>query len=118
MAKIEFRGRGLLLTIVLIGLAVPFQVPSLPLFLGLAQFAVLDSYFSLMFPLFVSVFAIFLMRQFIKAFPDEIIAPARLRRAAGGGTKNDVGGSYLSGSPLALAARPESTWVRVRLEPG
>ena len=40
------------------------------------------------------------------------------RRAAGGGTKNDVGGSYLSGSPLALAARPESTWVRVRLEPG
>lgn len=78
LAKLTFRGRGLLLAIVLVGLAIPFQVPALPLFLGLADLGLLDTYFSLMFPFFVSAFALFLLRQFIKTFPDEIIAAARL----------------------------------------
>ncbi|UES60003.1 ABC transporter permease subunit (plasmid) [Roseibium aggregatum] len=78
LAKIEFRGRGLLMALIVFALCIPVQVPALPLYLGLAKFGLLNSYFALMFPWFLSAFAIFLFRQFFKSFPDEIISAARL----------------------------------------
>lgn len=78
LAKLRFRGRGLLFALVLFGLCVPIQVPALPLYLGLAQAGLLDTYFSLMAPFFLSVFGIFLFRQFFRAYPDEVLDAARL----------------------------------------
>jgi multiple sugar transport system permease protein len=78
LAKLEFRGRGLLFAGVLLGLCVPIQVPALPLYLALAELRTLDTYFALMLPFFLSVFAIFLFRQFFKGYPDEILQAARL----------------------------------------
>jgi len=78
LAKLPFRGRGLLFGLVLAALCIPIQVPALPLYLGLAHTGLLDTYFAMMFPFFLSVFAIFLFRQFFKSFPDEIIQAARL----------------------------------------
>lgn len=78
LAKLEFRGRSLLFALVILSLCIPIQVPALPLYLGLAHLGLLDSYFALMFPFFLSVFAIFLFRQFFKSFPDEVISAARL----------------------------------------
>lgn len=78
LAKYEFRGRQTLFALVLFGLCVPVQVPALPLYLGLAFTGGLDSYFSLMLPFFLSVFAIFLFRQVFRSFPDDIIHAARL----------------------------------------
>jgi multiple sugar transport system permease protein len=78
LAKLEFPGRKILFVLVLLGLAIPVQVPALPLYIGLAQLGLLDTYFSMMVPFFVSVFAIFLLRQFFKGFPDDIIHAARL----------------------------------------
>ena len=54
------------------------QVPALPLYMGLAQVGLLNTYFAIMMPFFLSVFAIFLFRQFFKSYPDEIIHAARL----------------------------------------
>ena len=62
----------------LLGLAIPIQVPALPLYMGLAELGLLNTYFSMMMPFFLSVFAIFLFRQFFKSYPDEIIHAARL----------------------------------------
>lgn len=78
LAKYEFRGRGLLFALVLFALCVPIQVPALPLYVALAFTGTLDSYFALMVPFFLSVFAIFLFRQVFKSFPDDIIHAARL----------------------------------------
>ncbi|WP_137388974.1 carbohydrate ABC transporter permease [Rhodoligotrophos defluvii] len=78
LAKYEFRGRDLLFALTLFGLCVPIQVPALPLYIALAFTGLLDSYFALMLPFFLSVFAIFLFRQVFKSFPDEIIHAARL----------------------------------------
>lgn len=78
LAKLEFRGRSLLFALVIFGLCIPVQVPALPLYIGLAKLDLLDGYFALMFPWFLSTFAIFLFRQFFKSFPDEIISAARL----------------------------------------
>jgi multiple sugar transport system permease protein len=78
LAKVKFPGRNLLFVLVLLGLCIPVQVPALPLYIALAQLGLLNTYFAIMFPFFISVFAIFLFRQFFKGFPDDIIHAARL----------------------------------------
>jgi multiple sugar transport system permease protein len=78
LAKLRFPGRDLLFILVLLGLAIPVQVPALPLYIGLANLGLLNTYFSMMLPFLLSVFAIFLLRQFFKSFPDDIIHAARL----------------------------------------
>ena len=78
LAKLRFPGRNTLFTLVLLGLCIPIQVPALPLYMGLAQVGLLNTYFAIMMPFFLSVFAIFLFRQFFKGYPDEIIHAARL----------------------------------------
>ncbi|MGD9507436.1 MAG: carbohydrate ABC transporter permease [Geminicoccaceae bacterium] len=78
LAKLRFPGRNLLFTLVLLGLCIPVQVPALPIYIGLAYAGLLNTYFSLMLPFFLSVFAIFLFRQFFRGFPDDIIYAARL----------------------------------------
>jgi multiple sugar transport system permease protein len=78
LAKLDFPGRNLLFVLVLLGLAIPVQVPAMPLYIGLAQLGLLNTYFSMMVPFFLSVFAIFLFRQFFRSFPDDIINAARL----------------------------------------
>ena len=78
LAKLNFPGRNLLFVLVLLGLCIPVQVPAMPLYIALAQLGLLNTYFSMMVPFFLSVFAIFLFRQFFRSFPDDIINAARL----------------------------------------
>jgi multiple sugar transport system permease protein len=78
LAKLRFPGRPLLFALVLMGLCIPIQVPALPLYMALAELGLLNTYFSMMLPFLLSVFAIFLFRQFFKGYPDEIIHAARL----------------------------------------
>ncbi len=78
LAKLRFPGRATLLALVLLALCIPIQVPALPLYMGLAELGLLNTYFAIMMPFFLSVFAIFLFRQFFKGYPDEIIHAARL----------------------------------------
>lgn len=78
LAKLDFPGRSLLFSLVICGLSIPIQVPALPLYLGLAQLNLLDTYFAMMLPFFLSVFATFLFRQVFKQFPDEILQAARV----------------------------------------
>lgn len=78
LAKIRFRAAPAVFAMVLLGLCIPIQAPALPLYLALANLGLLNTYVSLMLPFFLSVFAIFLFRQFFKSFPDEIIQAARV----------------------------------------
>jgi len=78
LAKLRFPGRSTLLALVLLALCIPIQVPALQLYMGLAKLGLLNTYFAIMMPFFLSVFAIFLFRQFFKSYPDEIIHAARL----------------------------------------
>lgn len=78
LAKLDFRARPAIFALVLMGLTVPPQVTALPLYMALAGLDLLDTYFAIMVPFFLSVFAIFLFRQFFKTFPTEIIHAARL----------------------------------------
>lgn len=78
LAKLDFPGRPLLFSAVLFGLLIPIQVPTIPLYVAIARLGLIDSYAALVLPWVISVFAIFLFRQFFVSFPDEILDAARL----------------------------------------
>lgn len=78
LARLPFPGRGMLFGLVLFGLTIPIQVPALPLYLALAETGLLDTFFALMFPFFLTVFGLFLFRQFFRTYPEEILQAARL----------------------------------------
>ncbi|GIX11437.1 carbohydrate ABC transporter permease [Elioraea sp.] len=78
LARLSFRGRGLLFALVLFGLTIPIQVPALPLYIAFANLRLLDTYFALMAPFFLTVFGLFLFRQFFRTYPEEILQAARL----------------------------------------
>jgi len=63
---------------IMLGLLVPYHVPALPLYVGFSALGLLNTYAALILPFVISVFGIFLFRQFFKALPDELIHAARL----------------------------------------
>ena len=78
LAKLRFPGRKIMLALVIAALCVPIQALALPLFVGLAKAQLLNTYFAMMAPFFLSVFAIFLFHQSFRSYPDEIIEAARM----------------------------------------
>ncbi|MDQ7251044.1 carbohydrate ABC transporter permease [Dongia sedimenti] len=78
LAKLRFKGRDVIFALVLIGLLLPHQVLSLPLFILGYQLNILNTYAALIFPYVVSPFGIFLFRQFFKTIPDDVVHAARL----------------------------------------
>jgi multiple sugar transport system permease protein len=78
LAKLRFRGREVVFGFVMLGLLVPYQTTALPLYLGIHQLGLLNSYTALIAPFVCSVFAIFLFRQFFRAIPDDLINAARI----------------------------------------
>lgn len=78
LAKLNFRGRDTLFALVLVALLIPQQVLALPLFVMCYEIGILDSYAGLILPFIVSPFGIFLLRQFFKTIPDDVVHAARL----------------------------------------
>ncbi len=78
LAKLRFRGRDTLFSAVLVGLLLPPQALAIPHFVLLNVFGLLDTYAALILPWAISTFGIFLLRQFFRSIPDEMIYAARL----------------------------------------
>ena len=77
-AKLRFLGRDVLFALVVFCILIPPQATAIPVFLLLHRLGVLDSYAALVLPFTISVFGIFLMRQFFKTVPDDLIDAARM----------------------------------------
>ena len=78
LAKLRFRGQSVLFGAVMLGLLMPVQATSLPLYAAFSAMGLLDTYTALIAPFSISVFAIFMFRQFFRAMPDELLHAARL----------------------------------------
>ena len=77
-AKLRFAGREQLLRALLGALVIPAQVAMLPLFLLLKTIGLVDSYAGVIMPAMASVFGIFLVRQYARGIPDELLEAARI----------------------------------------
>ncbi len=77
-AKLRFRGRDALFRLLLGALVIPGQVAMLPLFLMMKPLGLIDSYGGAIVPAMASIFGIFLVRQFARGIPDELLEAARI----------------------------------------
>ncbi|MBI1299659.1 ABC transporter permease subunit [bacterium] len=96
LARLYFRGRTFMFSLILSTIMVPSQIAFIPMFLLVARLpffggnnwlgqggsGLLDTYFGLMAPHFVTAFGVFLMRQYMLGFPKELEDAARVDGAS------------------------------------
>lgn len=77
-AKLNFKGKGALFSIILIQMMLPSQIFITPQYQMLAKFGLTNSIFGLVFPGIVSAFGTFFLRQAYLGIPNEIAEAAYL----------------------------------------
>jgi len=77
-AKIDFRGKAWAWRMVLLALMIPYQAIAIPLYVMLHHAGLLNTMAALVVPFSISAFGIFLMRQFFRTVPDDLVHAARL----------------------------------------
>jgi len=77
-AKLQFAGRERLFQLLLAALVIPVQVAMIPLFLLMKWLHLVNSYGGVVVPALASVFGIYLVRQYARSIPDDLLEAARL----------------------------------------
>lgn len=77
-AKLNFFGKNIIFLLFLSTMMVPGEVLLVPNYITLAKLGWLDTYYALIIPWTVSVFAIFLIRQHFLALPNELYDAAKM----------------------------------------
>lgn len=77
-AKLRFRGRDRLFRILLAAMVIPTPVAMLPLFLLLRSMGLVNTYAGVVLPAAATILGVFLIYQFARGLPDDLIAAARL----------------------------------------
>ncbi|MBU2532656.1 MAG: carbohydrate ABC transporter permease [Alphaproteobacteria bacterium] len=78
LAKLQFWGRSFVFGLVIFCLLIPVHAIALPLYIILSKAGLTNTYAALIVPWTISVFGIFLMRQFFLTVPDDLIDAARM----------------------------------------
>jgi multiple sugar transport system permease protein len=77
-AKLRFEGCDRLFRSLLSALVIPAQVAMIPLFLIMKWLHLVNTYGGVIVPAMASVFGIFLVRQYARSIPDELLEAARI----------------------------------------
>ncbi len=77
-AKLKFAGRERVFKMLIGALVIPGQVAMMPLFLLLKHMGLVNTYGGVIVPAMAGVFGIFLVRQYARTIPDELIEAARV----------------------------------------
>ena len=81
-SKLRFKGSNTIFTIMLLSMMLPMNVTLIPSFKIIVALGWLNTYKALIIPNLISVYAIYLMNQNFKAFPDALIEAARIDGAS------------------------------------
>jgi multiple sugar transport system permease protein len=83
LARLEFRGRGMVFGAMLLILLLPFQLLMIPLYVMIVRGYLLgDNYLGMILPFAVNATAVFIFRQFFLQLPKELFESARLDGAS------------------------------------
>jgi multiple sugar transport system permease protein len=77
-AKLAFAGRERIFKLLIGALVIPGQVAMMPLFLMLKEMGLVNSYGGIVVPAMAGIFGIYLVRQYARTVPDELIEAARV----------------------------------------
>lgn len=78
LARLTFRGREALFTLVVATILIPFQIVMIPLYILTVQMGLRNTYLGIIFPAIASAFGIFLLRQAFLGVPKELEEAARV----------------------------------------
>jgi multiple sugar transport system permease protein len=78
LAKKIFPGRRAIFWMIISTMMIPGQVTLVPIFIMMTKMRLLDTHAALILPQVVSVFSIFLMKQYIQTLPSELEDAARI----------------------------------------
>ncbi len=78
LARIPFRGRGLVFALLIAVMAVPGVVLLIPKFLVINQLGIYDSYAGMVVPLLADAAGVFIMKNFFESIPASIEEQARI----------------------------------------
>ncbi len=78
LARLRFRGRGVMTALYVAAMLVPFQVMLLPQYIALRALGLYDSLWALILPQVFAPMPVFLMRQAVRQVPDERVEALRL----------------------------------------
>jgi multiple sugar transport system permease protein len=83
LAQLEFRGKGLIFNVLLLGLIVPFMLLMIPLYVMIVRwYGLADTYLGMILPFAVSPTAVFIFRQFFRQIPKDLFDSARIDGAS------------------------------------
>jgi len=77
-AKFRFPAKRFLFFLILATLMIPFQCYMIPLYLLCVRLKWIDTYAGLIFPIVISSFGIFFIRQNMQSIPDSLLEAARI----------------------------------------
>ena len=77
-AKLQFNGQQRIFGTLLAALVIPSQVAMLPLFLMLKSMGLVNTYAGVLVPGLAGIFGIFLVRQYARTLPSDLIEAARM----------------------------------------
>ena len=78
LAKLRWRGKGLVMALVLSTLMLPAGATLVPLFVLMSKFELVNTYPGLILPFLAGALGVFLTRQFFLGLPDELLEAARI----------------------------------------
>lgn len=78
LSRLQFRGKRIILVLIIATLVIPFQILVIPIFLILKWGNLINTYWALILPSAASGFGIFLMRQYFMTIPVELEEAATL----------------------------------------
>ncbi|MGZ6268276.1 MAG: carbohydrate ABC transporter permease [Candidatus Limnocylindrales bacterium] len=78
LAKLQWRGKRVVMGVVLATLMVPAGITLIPNFILMSQLGFVNSYPGLILPVMAGPFGVFLMRQFMLGVPNELLEAARM----------------------------------------
>ncbi|NCC83134.1 MAG: carbohydrate ABC transporter permease [Clostridia bacterium] len=76
--KFNFKGKNLLFFICLMTMFIPFQVTQIPLFIQMGNMGLAGSRWAVILPTGAAMFGVFLMKQNLETYPDEILEAGRI----------------------------------------
>ena len=78
IAKGSFRGKYFIFLLILATMMVPFQIIVIPLYILMLKIKLYDTRLALILPVMANGYSIFLMIQYMKSIPDELLDAARI----------------------------------------
>jgi len=77
-ARMQFKGKNLLFSIILLTMMIPFQIIMTPLYIEVYKLGLLDTYAGLILPRAASAYGIYMMRSFYVGLPKSLEEAGRI----------------------------------------